>query len=106
MNKITPKDRIMGQTEPEAMQESAKIAFSSATKYKVGNKEKTNTSIMSGSMVNNLLPYALKEKIRRGVNIIEYNNLLIERIIEEPKEVIPEMETVEELPKPKRRKAK
>lgn len=104
MEKLTVEDRIMGRTEPLPKTELQLKAFTAETKYKVNVVGKDNTSIMTGSMLKNMLPLPHRDLIHNGEIVIEYNNMRIERIIEP---TIKENLTVEEEPpKPKRKRAK
>lgn len=105
MEKLTVEDRIMGRTEPLPKTDLQLKAFTAETKYKVNVVGKDNTSIMTGSMLKNMLPLSHRDLIHNGEIVIEYNNMRIERIIEP---TIKENLTVEEEepPKPRRKRAK
>ena len=105
MEKLTVEDRIMGRTEPLPKTDLQLKAFTAETKYKVNSIGKDNPSIMVGSFVDRILPIKIKEQIKNGEIVVEYNGLRIERI-EEP--TIKENLTVEEEepPKPKRKRVK
>ena len=104
MEKLTVEDRIMGRTEPLPKTDLELKAFTAETKYKVNSIGIDNPSIMVGSFVDRILPLEIKRQIKNGEIVVEYNGLRIERI-EEP--TIKENLTVEEeLPKPKRKRAK
>ena len=104
MEKLTVEDRIMGRTEPLPKTDLQLKAFTAETKYKVNSIGKDNPSIMVGSFVDRILPIKIKEQIKNGEIVVEYNGLRIERI-EEP--TIKENLTVdEETPKPKRKRTK
>ena len=111
MEKLTPEDRLLGRKEPLPKTELELKAFSSETKYRVNTIGKDNHSIMVGSFVDRILPLEIKQKVRMGVTVVEYNGLSIERIVEEAvkeEEVVVEEEktVIEEAPKPKRKRAK
>ena len=104
MEKLTVEDRIMGRTEPLPKTDLEVKAFTAETKYKVNSIGKDNPSIMVGSFVDRILPIKIKQQIKNGEVVVEYNGLRIERIIEP---TIKENLTVEEEPpKPKRKRAK
>lgn len=103
MEKLTPEDRLLGRTEPLPKTELQLNAFSAETKYEVGNKEGTNKSIMVGTMVERVLPFELKQKIRYGETAIEYGGVIFKRLEPTTKEVVT---TEEEALKPKRKKVK
>lgn len=107
MEKLTPEDRIMGRKEPLPKTELQINAFSPETKYKVNSIGKDNPSIMVGSFVDRILPFEIKQQIKNGEIVVEYNGLRIERIVEE-EPTVKENLTVEEEqpPKPKRKRAK
>ena len=104
MEKLTVEDRIMGRTEPLPKTDLQLKAFTAETKYKVNVVGKDNQSIMTGSMLKNMLPLSHRDLIHNGEIVIEYNNMRIERIIEPVAEKI--SATDEEPPKPKRKRAK
>lgn len=104
MEKLTVEDRIMGRTEPLPKTDLQLKAFTAETKYKVNVIGKDNTSIMTGSMLKNMLPLSHRDLIHNGEIVIEYNNMRIERIVEPVAEKI--SETDEEPPKPKRKRVK
>ena len=104
MEKLTVEDRIMGRTEPLPKTDLQLKAFTAETKYKVNVIGKDNTSIMTGSMLKNMLPLSHRDLIFNGELVIEYNNMRIERIVEQVAEKI--SETDEEPPKPRRKRAK
>lgn len=104
MEKLTVEDRIMGRTEPLPKTDLQLKAFTAETKYKVNSIGKDNPSIMVGSFVDRILPIKIKQQIKNGEVVVEYNGLRIERIVEP---TIKENLTVdEEPPKPKRKRAK
>ena len=104
MEKLTVEDRIMGRTEPLPKTDLQLKAFTAETKYKVNSIGKDNPSIMVGSFVDRILPIKIKQQIKNGEVVVEYNGLRIERIIEP---TIKENLTVdEEPPKPRRKRAK
>ena len=107
MEKLTVEDRIMGRTEPLPKTDLQLKAFTAETKYKVNSIGKDNPSIMVGSFVDRILPIKIKEQIKNGEIVVEYNGLRIERIIEE-EPTIRKNQIVEdeEPPKPKRKRAK
>ena len=102
MEKLTVEDRIMGRTEPLPKTDLQLKAFTAETKYKVNSIGKDNPSIMVGSFVDRILPIKIKQQIKNGEVVVEYNGLRIERIIEPTDEEI----SVVEPPKPKRKRAK
>ena len=106
MEKLTPEDRIMGRKEPLPKTELQINAFSPETKYKVNSIGKDNPSIMVGSFVDRILPFEIKQQIKNGEIVVEYNGLRIERIVEETKTIVKEEIVEEELPKPKRKRTK
>jgi hypothetical protein len=104
MDKLTTKDKILGKTEPTPLTQEGKNSFLATTKYKVGNKEGTNTSITTGEMVNNFLPPDLKRRIMQGALVVEYNGIVVERIVERiQEETTKEEVVVKEVKKPKKR---
>ena len=104
MEKLTVEDRIMGRTEPLPKTDLQLKAFTAETKYKVNSIGKDNPSIMVGSFVDRILPIKIKQQIKNGEVVVEYNGLRIERIVEP---TIKENLTVEEEPpKPRRKRAK
>lgn len=104
MKKLTPEDRLLGRKEPLPETELELKAFSSETKYRVNTIGKDNHSIMVGSFVDRILPLEIKQKVKMGEIVVEYNGLRIERLVEE---VVKEEEhVVKEAPKPKRKRAK
>lgn len=104
MEKLTVEDRIMGRTEPLPKTDLQLKAFTAETKYKVNSIGKDNPSIMVGSFVDRILPIKIKQQIKNGEVVVEYNGLRIERIIEP---TIKENLTVDKQPpKPKRKRAK
>ena len=109
MEKLTVEDRIMGRTEPLPKTDLQLKAFTAETKYKVNIIGKDNTSIMTGSMLKNMLPLSHRDLIYNGEIVIEYNNMRIERIVEPVAEKTSatdeEISVVEPL-KPKRKRAK
>ena len=102
MEKLTVEDRIMGRTEPLPKTDLQLKAFTAETKYKVNSIGKDNPSIMVGSFVDRILPIKIKQQIKNGEVVVEYNGLRIERIVEPTDEEI----SVVEPPKPKRKRAK
>lgn len=104
MEKLTPEDKLLGRTEPLPKTELQINAFSADMKYEVGNKEGTNTSIMVGTMVERVLPFELKQKIRYGETEIEYGGVIFKRL--EPVVKTEEVKEEEETPKPKRKRVK
>lgn len=104
MERLTVEDKIMGRTEPLPKTELQLKAFTSETKYKVNSIGKDNPSIMVGSFVDRILPIKIKQQIKNGEVVVEYNGLRIERIIEPVAEKI--SATEEEPPKPRRKRAK
>lgn len=97
MARLTDEDKLLGRTEPKPLTLLEKTVFSEKTLYKVGNAEGTNTSIENGETVASILPYNLKREVCSGVLKVEYNGIVFERIVEQPK-----VEKVEETPvKPK-----
>lgn len=114
MEKLTVEDRIMGRKEPLPKTDLQLKAFTAETKYKVNSIGKDNPSIMVGSFVDRILPIKIKQQIKNGEVVVEYNGLRIERIVEPTiKESLTVEEDVrknrtadEEPPKPKRKRAK
>lgn len=104
MEKLTVEDKIMGRTEPLPKTDLELKAFTAETKYKVNVIGKDNQSIMTGSMLKNMLPLSYRDLIHNGEIVIEYNNMRIERIVEPVAEKI--SVTDEETPKPRRRRNK
>ena len=104
MEKLTVEDRIMGRTEPLPKTDLQLKAFTAETKYKVNSIGKDNPSIMVGSFVDRILPIKIKQQIKNGEVVVEYNGLRIERIVEPVAEKI--STTKEESPKPRRKRAK
>jgi hypothetical protein len=107
MEKLTVEDRIMGRKEPLPPTELQLKAFSAETKYKVNSIGKDNPSIMVGSFVDRILPLEIKQQIKNGEIVVEYNGLKIERIVEGQPTVKENLTVDEEQPpKPKRKRAK
>ena len=106
MEHLTVEDRIMGRKEPLPKTDLELKAFTAETKYKVNSIGKDNPSIMVGSFVDRILPLEIKRQIKNGEIIVEYNGLRIERIVEEEPTIRKNQIVDEELPKPKRKRAK
>ena len=106
MEKLTVEDRIMGRKEPLPKTDLELKAFTAETKYKVNSIGKDNPSIMVGSFVDRILPLEIKRQIKNGEIVVEYNGLRIERIVEEEPTIRKNQIVDEELPKPKRKRAK
>ena len=106
MEKLTVEDRIMGRTEPLPKTDLQLKAFTAETKYKVNSIGIDNPSIMVGSFVDRILPLEIKRQIKNGEIVVEYNGLRIERIVEEEPTIRKNQIVDEELPKPKRKRAK
>lgn len=106
MEKLTLEDKIMGRTAPLPKTELELKVFSSETKYKVNSIGKGNSSIMVGSLVDRMLPLEIKQLIRNGEVVVEYNGIRIERLVEKETVVEEKVETKEETPKPKRKRVK
>lgn len=104
MERLTVEDKIMGRTEPLPKTDLELKAFTAETKYKVNVIGKDNQSIMTGSMLKNMLPLSYRDLIHNGEIVIEYNNMRIERIVEPVAEKI--SVTDEETPKSIRRRSK
>lgn len=102
MERLTVEDKIMGRTEPLPKTELQLKAFTFETEYKVNTIGLDNPSIMKGNFLDRILPLEEKEAIKSGVKVIEYNGLRIERL----ETVVEEVPTLEETPKPRRRRAK
>ena len=105
MEKLSDTDKILGLTEPRTKTELELKAFTKETKYIVRAENNNNEKVVDGAFVERILSLEAKKQIMNGKSTIKACGLEITRI-EEPKELISETETVEELPKPKRRKAK
>ena len=116
MEKLTVEDRIMGRTEPLPKTDLQLKAFTAETKYKVNVIGKDNTSVMTGSMLKNMLPLSYRDLIHNGEIVIEYNNMRIERIVEVTEQVectseqvtnqVTNQVTEQVAPKPKRKRTK
>ena len=106
MEKLTVEDRIMGRKEPLPKTDLELKAFTAETKYKVNSIGKDNPSIMVGSFVDRILPLEIKRQIKNGEIVVEYNGLRIERIVGEEPTIRKNQIVDEELPKPKRKRAK
>lgn len=116
MEKLTVEDRIMGRTEPLPKTDLQLKAFTDETKYKVNVVGKDNQSIMTGSMLKNMLPLSHRDLIHNGELVIEYNNMRIERIVEATEQVdctseqvtnqVTNQVTEQVAPKPKRKRTK
>ena len=106
MEKLTVEDRIMGRKEPLPKTDLELKAFTAKTKYKVNSIGIDNPSIMVGSFVDRILPLEIKRQIKNGEIVVEYNGLRIERIVEEEPTIRKNQIVDEELPKPKRKRAK
>lgn len=102
MERLTVEDKIMGRTEPLPKTELQLKAFTSETEYKVNTIGLDNPSIMKGNFLDRILPLEKKEAIKSGVKVVEYNGLRIERLETVEEETL----TVEEAPKPRRKRAK
>ena len=103
MEHLTVEDRIMGRTEPRPKTELELKAFTSKMKYKVAAIGNDNYSIVDGDFLNSILDLEQKQKITSGEIVIETNGLRIERLETVVEEETP---TVEETPKPRRRRSK
>ena len=103
---LTAEDRIMGRKEPTT--EDLKV-LTFETKYIVCAEGNDNTKVVNGEFVERILSFEAKRELIAGAKEIKINGLVITKVeetkVEEPakEEVIEEKE---ELPKPKRRKAK
>ena len=111
MEKLTVEDRIMGRKEPLPKTDLELKAFTAETKYKVNVIGKDNTSIMTVSMLKNMLPLSHRDLIHNGEIVVEYNNMRIERIVEPTikENLTVDDEVVKEnltTPKPKRKRVK
>ena len=103
MEHLTVEDRIMGRTEPRPKTELESKAFTSEMKYKVAAIGNDNYSIVDGDFLNSILDLEQKQKITSGEMVIETSGLRIERLETVVEEETP---TVEETPKPRRRRTK
>lgn len=103
MERLTVEDKIMGRTEPRPKTELELKAFTSEMKYKVAAIGNDNYSIVDGDFLNSILDLEQKQKITSGEMVIETNGLRIERLETVVEEETP---TVEETPKPRRRRSK
>lgn len=103
MERLTVEDKIMGRTEPRPKTELESKAFTSEMKYKVAAIGNDNYSIVDGDFLNSILDLEQKQKITSGEMVIETNGLRIERLETVVEEETP---TVEETPKPRRRRSK
>lgn len=103
MEHLTVEDRIMGRTEPLPKTDLELKAFTSEMKYKVAAIGNDNYSIVDGDFLNSILDLEQKQKITSGEMVIETNGLRIERLETVVEEETP---TVEETPKPRRRRTK
>ena len=112
MEKLTVEDRIMGRKEPLPKTDLELKAFTAETKYKVNSIGKDNPSIMLGSFVDRILPLEIKQQIKNGEIVVEYNGLRIERIVEVTEQVectseqVTNQVTEQVAPKPRRKRAK
>lgn len=78
---LTDRDRIMGITEPRKKTELEKNAFNYEYKYLINN-----TDVVTGNIIGNILPFALKVEIMQGKQEIDYKGMNIKRIVEQPQE--------------------
>ena len=98
---LTAEDRIMGRKEPTT--EDLKV-LTSETKYIVCAEGNDNTKVVNGEFVERILSFEAKRELIAGAKEIKINGLVITKVEEPVKEEV--IEEKEELPKPKRRKAK
>lgn len=104
MEKLTVEDRIMGRTEPLPPTELQLKAFTDETKYLVYAEGNYNKKVVTGISIGRILSLENKQLIANGELVIKANGLVIERIVEPVAEKT--SETDEQLPKPKRKRAK
>ena len=104
MEKLTVEDRIMGRTEPLPPTELQLKAFTDETKYLVYAEGNDNKKVVTGISIGRILSLENKQLIANGELVIKANGLVIERIVEPVAEKT--SETDEQLPKPKRKRAK
>ena len=98
---LTAEDRIMGRKEPTT--EDLKV-LTFETKYIVCAEGNDNTKVVNGEFVERILSFEAKRELIAGAKEIKINGLVITKVEEPAKEEV--IEEKEELPKPKRRKAK
>lgn len=115
---LTTSERILGLTEPRPLTELEQKAFTKETKYIVKAIGSNNEKVVDGVFVERILSLDAKKQIKNGINTVKASGLEITRIEESvtKKETVEEettteknltvAEVVEELPKPKKRKAK
>lgn len=106
MENLTAEDRILGRTEPKPKTNLEKKAFTSETKYIVKAEGNNNEKVVDGTIIGAILSLENKKLITSGENTIFANGLVITRIEEQKEEIVSKMETVEELPKPKKKRVK
>ena len=104
MEKLTVEDRIMGRTEPLPPTELQLKAFTDETKYLVYAEGNDNKKVVTGISIGRILSMENKQLITNGELVVKANGLVIERIVEPVAEKT--SATDEELPKPKRKRAK
>lgn len=105
MEKLTLEDKIMGRKESLPKTELQLKAFTTETKYIVHAEGRENVKIVDGVFVARILSKESKEEITNGTIEIKANGLVIKRIVED-EPTIKENLTVEETPKPKRKRVK
>lgn len=80
---MTDENLILGTEEEKTENPLLKgLVFSDAFLFKVKTKNLNNESIESGALIENLLPFELKNRIIAGEKTVEYNGLEITRITE------------------------
>lgn len=102
MERLTVEDKIMGRTEPLPKTDLELKAFTPATKYEVYAEGNDNKKVVDGTFIDKILSMETKTLITNGEMEVKANGLVIKRL----ETVVEEVPTVEETPKPRRRRAK
>lgn len=98
---LTIEDKILGNTKPREKTELEKKALSHDVEYYINTIGKDNKSVISGELLNSLLPLEDKIKLMKGETHITAKGFEIERITE-----IKEEKNIEVAEKPARRTRK
>jgi thermostable 8-oxoguanine DNA glycosylase len=98
------ENQVLGKKETKENLNNVKTFFVAEKKFKVKNVGSDSFSIVDGSIIKNILPFAKQQEIANGLKNLTYNGFIIEVIEEIPtvKETVEETETV--APKPKKKK--
>lgn len=101
MNKLTDEEKLFGLKEPRPKTLLEKTVFTDSVKYEIHTEGSNNHSIETGVLINNILPFEMKQRFLNGENEINYNGLIIKRLTQvtpnkEETPVIEEKEETEE----------